>query len=119
MLILSLHRQTPECRIQQGCTVLILHNCRNCQNFILCHLFQAAYIDRAARMEVAKIEVRCDYCKTWSDKEENLQVILDNTRSCSNLLVIPHRVDLLFCTMDNIVRGAVCTDQPCTYASSV
>ena len=37
--------------------------------------FQVAYIDRAARMEVAKIEVRCDYCKTWSDKEENLQVL--------------------------------------------
>ena len=37
------------------------------------------YVDRAARMEVAKIEVRCDYCKTWSDKEEKLQVILDNT----------------------------------------
>ena len=42
---------------------------------MLSHLFQPVYIDRAARMEVAKIEVRCDYCKTWSDKEENLQVI--------------------------------------------
>lgn len=76
-----LHRRTPECRIRQGCTVLILHNCRNCKNFILSHLFQVAYIDRAARMEVAKIEVRCDYCQTWRDKEENLQVILDTTRS--------------------------------------
>ena len=42
---------------------------------ILCYLFQPVYVDRAARMEVAKIEVRCDYCKTWSDKEEKLQVI--------------------------------------------
>ena len=42
---------------------------------MLSHSFQPVYIDRAARMEVAKIEVRCDYCKTWSDKEENLQVI--------------------------------------------
>lgn len=42
---------------------------------ILCYLFQPVYVDRAARMEVAKIEVRCGYCKTWSDKEEKLQVI--------------------------------------------